>query len=321
MKKILVISFLLLIGLVLLTEATPCRGQDKFPAKPITLFIGFGPGGTGDITNRALAEAASKILGQPIVVLNKPGAGGAVALGELKNAQPDGYTIGSLSSAGIISAAMRKVNYHPVNDFDAILQTNSIVYGLVVRTDSPFQSLKDLLAYAQANPNKIKYSTTGPGSPVHLTMVRLADLLDIKWTHVPFGGGVEAVSALLGGHVDYTSSTAEWKPYVLSGRLRLLVTFGSRRIAAYPDAPTLIELGYNMTAPNTACIAGPKGIPQDRLKILHDALYKAMDAPEFRTSLEKFDLPLDYKNSHDAEIIIKEIYETTGKLIGKIEKQ
>ena len=311
------IGFLLFSFGIACVTANPCGAQDKFPTKPITLLVGFGPGGGGDLTSRALAEAAAKVLGQPVVVQNKPGGGGAVALGELKNAPPDGYTISLLTTGAIISPHLRKVTYHPVNDFDAILQTNGIIYGLVVRADSALKSVKDLIAYAQANPNKVKYSTAGAGTPQHLAMLQLADQFNLKWTHVPFGGGVEAVSALLGGHVDFESGSGEWKPYVLSARLLLLATYGEKRLESFPNVPTLVELGYNIIAPNTQCYVGPKGIPKDRLKILHDALYKATEDAGFREVLVKIDQPSDYKNSQDTQTIIKTIYESTGKTIEK----
>ena len=321
MKKCLMVTFFLSVHLSLWVAATPCRAEEKFPAKAITLVVGFNAGGGADILARALAEDASKTLGQPVVVMNKPGAGSAVSLGELKNAKPDGYSLAILSSTGVIGAAtMGTVTYHPVNDFDAILQMNQNIAGFAVRADSPFKSMKDLISYAQANPRKITYATSGAGTPGNLTMVRLGNLLSIKWTNVPFGGGLEAASAVLGGHVDGMSQTGEWKPLVLAGRLRLIATYGPKRIQEFPDVPTLIEMGYNMTAPTTSCIVGPKGIPKDRLKILHDAFHKAMDTRAVKDSFEKFGMMEDYLNSHDTEIRIKEIYETT-KALGIIEKQ
>lgn len=261
-QKSLMIGFLLFIFVTGWVAGNPCRAQDKFPTKPITCIVGYGPGGSADLPVRALAEVASKILGQPVVVINKPGAGSAVALGELKNAQPDGYTIGLLSTGAIISPHLRKVTYHPVDDFDAILQYCVGLYGLVIRADSPYKSLKDLVAYAGANPNKVKYSTAGAGTPQHLVMLLLGDLLNLKWTHVPFGSGNEAVAALLGGHVDCVSQSAEWKPHVVSGRLRLLVTYGDKRVESFLDVPTLVELGYDIIAPAISSLVGPKGIPE-----------------------------------------------------------
>ena len=322
-RKFLTIGILVFSFFIVCMAGNLCRAEDKFPTKSITLVIGFGPGGLrADLPLRALADAASKILGQPVVVINKPGAGSAAALSELKTTTPDGYTIALISGGGINSALLSKVSYHPVNDFDAIIQYHTITYGLVVRADSPFKSLKDFfITYAQANPNKIKYTTAGIGTPQHVVMIRLGDLLNIKWTHIPFNSGNEALAALLGGHVDCTAQSAEWKPHVISGRLRLLVTFGERRIPSFPDVPTLVDLGYNIIALNTSSIIGPKGIPKDRLKILYDAFYKSTEDPGFRKLLEQFDLVLDVKNGDETHLKIKEIYETTEKYIVKTERQ
>jgi tripartite-type tricarboxylate transporter receptor subunit TctC len=301
--------------IILLLTCGPCGAQEKFPTKPITLIVGWGPGGSADLPARALAESASNILGQPVVVVNKPGGGGAVAYGELKNAKPDGYTVAVLAVAPIISAHLCKVTYDPIKDFDAIINFGVGQYGLAVRSESPFKSLKDLITYAQANPGKLKYGTAGAGTPQHLVMLQLAALEKIKWTNIPFGSGMEAVSALLGGHVDYISQSAEWKPYVLSGRLRLLAGYGNKRMDTFPDVPTLVELGYNVTVFAMNGLVAPKGVPMDRLKILHDAFYKGTDTAAFRKALEATDQRFLYMNSHDAQLRVKEIYEATGKII------
>jgi tripartite-type tricarboxylate transporter receptor subunit TctC len=314
-KTFLMTGFLLFGFVVGCVTANLSGAQDKFPTKPITCIVGYGPGGAADLPVRALAEVASKVLGQPVVVLNKPGAGSAVALGELKNAQPDGYTIGLLSTGAIISPHLRKVTYHPVDDFDAVLQFCVGQYGLAARADSPYNSLKDLIAYAAANPNKVKYSTAGAGTPQHLVMLLLGDAAKVKWTNIPFGSGNEAVAALLGGHVDCVSQSGEWKPHVLAGRLRLLATYGDKRTESFPNVPTLVEMGYRITCPAIACLVGPKGISTDRLKILHDALYKGLEDPGFKKSLDATDQLLVYKNSHDTQLFIKELYESTGKII------
>ena len=126
---------------------------------------------------------------------------------------------------------------------------------------------------------------------------------------------MEPISVFLGGHVDFESESAEWKPYVLFGRLRLLATYGDKRTESFPNVPTLVEMGYKITAPTISCLVGPKGISKDRLKILHDAFYKGLEDPGFKKALDATDQPLVYKNSQDTQLLIKEIYESTGKII------
>ncbi len=316
-QRFLIIEFLLFGFFVVWGAGDLFAAEEKFPTKPINLLVGFAAGGSADLTSRAIAESASKTLGQPVVVLNKGGSGGAVALGELKNAKPDGYTIAFSSTGAIMNPHLYKATYHPINDFDAILRFSVFPFGLAARADAPYKSFKEFIAYAQANPNKIKYSTAGAGTPGHLVMLQLGDLFNVKWTNVPFGGAVEATSAVLGGHVDCISQSAEWKPYVLSGRLRLLVMYGEKRMESFPDVPTLLELGYNIKALSIACFIAPKGVPQDRLKIIHDAFYKGLDTPGLKKALDTFDWTLAYQNSQDTEISIREIYEISGKIIEK----
>jgi len=316
MKKGFLIALILFSFLI-----NPCMGAVEFPTKAIELWVGYGAGGSTDIPARALAEAASKIFGQPVVVVNKPGGGSSVMLGELKTRKPDGYTLGIIPSAGVLIAHLRKVPYHPINDFDPILQYSVYQYGLVVKADAPWKTLKDLIAYAQANPNKVKYSTAGAGSTQHLLMIQLGEVAKVKWTHIPYGSGMEAVTALLGGHVDFCPQTTEWKPHVDAGRLRLLAILNDKRMDSYPDVPTLIEQGYNLAASSAIGIVGPKGLPKDRQKLLYEAFYKGSQDTAFKNSLKQFDLPLFYRNTEEFEKFLKELYESSGKLIEKMEKK
>ncbi len=288
--------------------------SETFPAKPIELYIGYGAGGSTDIPARVLADAASKILGQAVVPVNLPGGGSAVMLSQLKNRKPDGYTLGILSSGGVLNAHLRKVPYHPVKDFDPVMQYSVYQYGLVVRADSPYKTLKDLIAFAAANPGKIKYSTAGVGTPQHLVMVQLGDAAKVKWTHIPFGSGSEAIAMLLGGHVDAAAQTTEWKAQVDAGKLRLLAILMDKRMEAYPQVPTLKEQGYNIAAPSIIAIVAPKGLDKSRAKLLHDAFYKAMQDQKFKNSLKQFDIPAVYRNTEDTGKFVNELFISTEKL-------
>ena len=291
---------------------------ETFPAKPIELYIGYGAGGSTDIPARVLADAASKILGQPVVAVNLPGGGSAVMLSQLKNRKPDGYTIGILSTGGVLSAHLRKVPYHPVKDFDPIMQYSIYQYGLVVKADSPYKTLKDFIDYARANPGKVKYSTAGVGTPQHLAMMQLGEAAKVKWTHLPFGSGSEAIAMLLGGHVDAAAQTTEWKAQVDAGSLRLLAILMDKRMDAYPNVPTLKEMGYDIVAPSIIALIAPKGVPRERVKILHDAFYKAMQDQRFKASLKQFDIPAVYRNTENTGKFISDLYVNTEKLCKSI---
>jgi len=289
--------------------------QEKYPTKPINFLIGFPAGGTTDVCARPLVAAASKILGQPIMILNKPGGASSVAVATLKNEKPDGYAIGILGSGAVLSQHMRKVPYDSANDFTPIMQYAVYLYGLVVHPDSPWNTFKEFIEYAKANPGKIRYSTAGPGSPQHLVMERLALKEKIKWTHIPFEGGTPAVSALLGGHVEACSQTTEWKKHVEAGRLKLLAVYGEKRMTDFPDVPTLVELGYDIIAPSLICIAGPKGLSPQMVETLHGAFKKAMEDPDFIKLGRQMDQPSIYRGPQELAKHLVKMNEEVGALI------
>jgi tripartite-type tricarboxylate transporter receptor subunit TctC len=291
---------------------------EVFPSKPVELWIGYGAGGSTDLPARTLADAASKILGKPVVAINKPGGGSSVMMSELKVANPDGYTLGIYSTGGVLSAIMRQVPYHPVNDFDPILQYSVYQYGLVVNADSPWKTFKEFMEYAKANPGKIKYATAGAGTPQHLVMMQLGETAKTKWTHIPYESGAKAITSLLGGHVDAAAQTTEWKAQVDAGKLRLLAILMDERMPQYPQVPTLKEEGYNIVAPSIIAIVGPKGLPKDRVKILHDAFHKSLEDTAFKNSLEQFAMSVTYKNTEALGKFMQQLYENASDLIKKM---
>ncbi len=287
--------------------------QEKYPTKPINFVIGYPAGGTTDVCARPLVMAASKILGQPIIVLNKPGGASSVAVASLKIEKPDGYTIGILPSGAVLSQHMRKVPYDSVKDFTPIMQYAEYLIGLAVRSDSPWKTFKEFIDYAKANPGKVRYSTAGSGTPQHLVMERLALKEKIKWTHIPFQGGGPAVTAVLGGHVEAVSQTTEWKAHVESGRLRLLAVYEEKRMADFPNVSTLLDLGYDITAASLISIVGPKGLSPQIVGTLHGAFKKAMEDPDFIKVSRQVDQPSLYRSPDDlAKHLVKMNEELEG---------
>jgi tripartite-type tricarboxylate transporter receptor subunit TctC len=300
-----------------LAIADPSFAQEKFPSKPINMVIGYGAGGSTDISTRPIALAAGKILGQPVVIVNKPGGASSVALLGLKTEKPDGYTIGTMSPGGFLAPYLRKAGYDPIKDFTHIMQFSIYQYGLVVRSESPWKSLKELIEYARANPGKVRYSTSGVGNAQHLVMERLAIAEKIKWTLIPYESGEEAVTALLGGHVEAASQTTTWKKYVESGRFRLLAFYGEKRMPDYANTPTLIDLGYNITAiPEFMVITGPKGMPPQIVETLHQGFKKAMEDPDFIRITNSMDAPPSYRGPQD---LAKRLVEARDALVPIIE--
>ncbi len=271
-----------------------------FPSKPITLIVPWAAGGSTDTCMRVLADNANKYLGQPVVVENKPGGGGTVGPATMvATAKPDGYTLSQIPMGVFRLPHTLKTTWDPLKDFTWVIQLTGYTYGIVVKSDAPWKTLKELLDYAKANPGKVTYATPGVGVMQHVTMEKLAKKEGISWIHVPQKGGIEVISATMGGHVMVGAETSGWAPQVASGDLRLLAIWTEERSKNWPDVPTLKELGYDIVASSPFGIAGPKDMDPKVVAILHDAFKKAMDEPSFQKVLNDFYMVPAYKNSKD----------------------
>lgn len=281
------------LGLLILTVALFCSTAVAagYPNKPINLYVPYSGGGTTDVTARLLVNIAQKDFATPLVVSNKTGGGSAVMHELIAQAKPDGYTLGILVTAGLTRIPLlRKVNYDPMTDFTPIMLYGLYQHGLVVKADSPWQTFEEFIAYAKENPGKVTYSTAGAGSGQHLAMEYIASKEGITWTHIPYKGGVNAVTACLGGHVTASSQATEWKPYVQSGQMRLLAVYGVERNPSFPDVRTLKEIGYDYALVSGMGIVGPKGMPKDVVKKIEDAFHKAAHDEGFLKTMKKMDL-------------------------------
>lgn len=278
-------------GFLLLILALGAPAFAGYPEKPINLMIPYGGGGTTDVTARLLANIAQDDFAKPLVVVNKPGGGGVLMHELLAQAKPDGYTLGVVAT-GVLTRTpfLRKVNYNPETDFTYIMLFALWQYGLVVKADSPWKTLKEFIDYAKANPGKVTYSTAGTGSAQYLAMEYLAQVEGITWTHIPYKGGINAVTAVLGGHVTACAQAVEWKPYVEDGQLRLLAVLGAERIPTFPEVKTLKELGYDYAVVSGPGIAAPAGLPADVVDHVSKAFTKASHDPKFLDLLNKLDM-------------------------------
>jgi len=312
------LEWFMAIGLVLIF-CLPLSATE-FPAKPITLISPFTPGGASDPTVRVYANAASKFLGKPVIVENKPGGGTSVGPSLVVTRPPDGYTLGVYVNGSIAgSYHMGKLNFNPASDLTHIIRFAGIVNGLVVRADSPWKTIQEFIKYSKENPMKVSYGSPGIGTPPHLAMEELAYLAGgIQWIHIPQKGGNECVTSLLGGHVDAISVSSAWGPLVESGKFRLLATYVEQRPARYSQAPTLKEVGYDMSYFSPISIIGPKGIPEPIVKKLHEAFKGALNDPEFLAILKKFDMLLLYLNSEDSEKADLQESEKLGRIVRKL---
>ncbi len=278
--------------------AGAAAAQQGYPNRAVTLIVPWPAGGSTDTHLRKLAELASKHLGQPIVVENKPGAGGMLGpAGMARNAAPDGYTLSQITVGAFRQPVMQKVDWDPIRDFTYIIGVSGYTFGMVVKADSPFKTFNDLIAYAKANPGKLSYGSTGTGTSPHLLVEEVAAKAGVELLHVPFKGNADSTQALLGGHVMAQSDATGWGKFVDQGAFRLLVTFGEQR--ARWGAPTAKELGYDVVSYSPYGIVGPKGMDPRVVKVIHDAFKKAIDDPENRKVLEQLDQVYWYRSTED----------------------
>src|SRR5574343_557911 len=277
--------------------ALPALAQANYPAKPIKLICPWPAGGSSDIVMRALGESASKALGVQVVVENKPGASGMLGLNELVKAAPDGYTLSQLTIGVARMPHMQKMQFDPLRDFTYIACLTGYTFGIVVKADSPFKTVKDLVDYAKANPGKFSYGSTGNGTTPHLAVEEFASKAGIQLTHVPFKGSADGLQALLGGHINAHSDATGWAPHVDSGALRLLATYGSKRTKRWPKVPTLNELGYDTVSDSPFGIGGPRGMDPAIVRKLQDAFKKTLSDPAVLAAFEKYDQPVIYMDS------------------------
>lgn len=258
--------------------------ETVYPTKPIEIVVGYAPGAGTDLGGRMIAEISKKLLGQDLVVINKPGGGGRLAMTLISKAKPDGYTLGAVTDSSIcLSPNLEPVPYKPLEDFTFIIQFGTIESWIVVLADSPFKILKDLIEFARANPERLTVSNAGVGTGGYVALEGLSLIEGVKIKLVPFSGAAPAMTALLGGHVMASvSPTSQVAPHLQTKKVRLLAVMGGERSDDYPEVPSIKELGYpSLTYQVWYLIAGPKNMEKAIVKKLEEAFRKAMDSSDF----------------------------------------
>ena len=293
------------------------QSADEFPARPITLILPWGPGTGLDLWHRAIADAATKILGQPVIVDNKAGASGTAAPATMAaTAKPDGYTFAHIPVTVFRFPAMQKVTYDPLKDFTYIIHMSGFLFGTYVRADSPFKTMRDLLDFAKANPGKLIYGSPGAGTSPHIGMEQIALHQGIKLTHVPFTQGLDP--NLLGGHVMAAANSSGWWPHTDAGTMRVLCVWTEDRNPRLPDVPTLRELGMPFVFDSPFGLAGPKGMNPAVVKKLHDAFKQALDDPKAQELQKRYDYPNRYMDSEGYAKFAAEQVADQKDIIGKL---
>lgn len=289
-----------------------------FPVRPIKLVIAFPAGGPTDITMRSLAENASKILGQPVIIDNKPGAGGTLPAQQLQTSQADGYTLAQIPLGVFRLPYTTKINWDPVKDISYVLNVTGYAFGIVVPADSPFKTWADFVAYAKANPGRLTYGSTGTLTSPHLTTELIAQKAGIELQHIPYKGSADLMLAVLSGQLMAAADSTGFAPQVEAGKLRVLNTWGEKRLDKFPNAPTLKELGYDIVQNSPFGIGAPKGTPPDVVKRLHDAFKKAMEEPSYVTALGRYDMLPNYMGTADYSKFAQETFLKEKALVEKL---
>src|SRR5689334_3272740 len=270
-----------------------------YPAHPITMVVPFPPGGVADIVGRPLAAMMEKSLKQPVVIVNRTGAGGALGMREVAKAAPDGYTIlMGLSSISIFPVSERVNGKQPayeLKDFAPIALVTADPTVLVVRADSPYKTVKDFVEAAKATPGKINYSSSGVYGTLHVAMEMFANAAGVQLFHVPYGGGGPAITALLGGQVEASAQgPAAAIGQIRGGKMRALAGWGTERLKLLPDLPTFKELGYDVEFYIWSGVFAPAATPAPVVNRLREALKEAANSEEFRGAMEKVQTPVSY---------------------------
>jgi tripartite-type tricarboxylate transporter receptor subunit TctC len=287
------------LGVAMLSSAGRSWAQ-AYPSRPITLICPWPASGGTDRHLRVLAELAGKHLGQNVVVVNQPGAGGTNGPGSMAlNAKPDGYTLSQYPISIIRVSHMQKTQWHPINDFSFILGVTGYTFGFVVRSDSPHKTFNEYIEAARKTPGQVSFGSTGVGTSPHLLLELVSTAAKIQLNHIPFKGNADLMQALLGGHVMAASDSTGWDRFVDSGQMRLLVTFGERRTKRWPQVPTAKELGFDIVGNSPYGIVGPKGMDPAVMKTLHDAFRKAMDDPKHQEILDQLNQDVWYRTGEE----------------------
>jgi tripartite-type tricarboxylate transporter receptor subunit TctC len=312
-----------LIQLAAATAATPvlpsfAQGAANFPSKPIRLLVAFPAGGPTDITMRQLAENAGKVLGQPVVVENKPGAGGTLPAQQLQTSAPDGYLLAQVPLGVFRLPYTTKITWDPVKDIAYVINVTGYAFGIVVPTDSPIRNWNDFVAYAKANPGKLSYGSTGTLTSPHLTTELIAQKLGLQLNHIPYKGSADLAQAITGGHIMAAADSTGFAPLVQAGKLRVLNTWGEKRLEKFPEAPTLKELGLDIVQNSPFGLGAPRGTPPDVVAKLHDAFKKAMEEPSYVQALARYDMLPMYMSSAQYAKFAQDTFATEKALVEKL---
>lgn len=311
--------------LVILCSFTATATGKEYPSRPITIIVQYPTGGGVDVTSRALAHEIQGYLGQPVLVESRPGAAGIIAGDYVAKAKPDGHIIGVLTDTAItpeVYEHFRKAPYTS-QDLRPVARFFVMPYALVSKKDAPWRNLPEFIKFAKDNPNKIRWGHMGVGQTYYFPYTALSKKNKLEMIPVPFKGGADFVTAILGGHVDVgIVSLTSAKGHVLAGKMKMLAVHHPTRVSCLPDMPTFKEQGYDLgLLPFYAGLFVPKATPEDVTKIIHDAVKRAVETPSLKSFATQMCVELYYGSASDLLSDIKEDGEVIGGLLKDIIKE
>lgn len=293
--------------------------QERFPSRPITIQIGFPPGGATDVQMRSFADAATRHLGQTVLIENRPGAGSTLPAANIARARPDGYTVGQMTLPALRLPHMQRMAYDVTKDYTPIIHLTGYLFAVTVRTESPYRTWQDLVADARRRPGQLRIGNTGANGTPHLTMVEIAEKERLEVTHVPFRGEGDLVPQLLGGHIEAGATGSGVGQLVDEGKLRFLNVWSRERSPRWPNVPTLGELGYQgMVVTSPYGLVGPAGMPAEIVRALHDGFRAALNDPAHIATLRRLDMPLEYLDSQAYGRFMLETYEQERRRVDRL---
>ncbi|MDM0106846.1 tripartite tricarboxylate transporter substrate binding protein [Variovorax sp. J22R24] len=270
-----------------------------FPERPITLIVPYAAGGPTDQHLRTLADEAGKVLGQAIVLDNRPGANGINGAAAMPRATADGYTLAVLPASVYREPYVNKVAFDPATSFSYIVMLSDYTFGLTVKADAPWKTWKDFAADAAKRPGRINIGATGAVGTPRIVMDEVGAMANLQFNMVPYKGDADVANAILGGHIDAAPLSGVAVPHIEAGKMRYLAMLTPKRVKRYPDLPTLKEQGIDAFIDSPYGIAGPAGMDPARVKVVHDAFRKALESPASQRVMDQLNQPMNYMGSDD----------------------
>jgi len=306
------------VALAALCFALPVAAQ--YPEKPVTMLAGYPPGGLVDIVARLVAEGMKPKFPRGLTVVNRPGAAGSVAVAEMARAAPDGYTIViTPDSALAIAAQMQDLAYKTPDDYDPLINLVAYYPMIVVRTESEYKTIQDLINDAKANPGKIRVGSPGEGTTSHLNLEELMATTGTKMIHIPFQGWAQSSTAMLGGHLEaVVAQPGELKGVVEGKRVRVLLNFRPERLKTFPDVPTAKEEGWDVAFGVWYMLLAPKGTPAAIAQHVHDAAKAAIDDPKFAADMASRGIDVHYRPGNALRADLWREYKTYSELLRRV---